>query len=102
MKFGLKDCDFEILDKIVIKPLQLLGARVYVFGSRATGNHHPFSDIDLLVEVEETSSAINRALIDIRDNIEESAFPVKVDLVMASDLIQSYQSSVMKDRIEIL
>ena len=45
MKFGLSDSQFKILLDLVIRPLQNQGAKVFIFGSRVKGNHHPFQTL---------------------------------------------------------
>lgn len=100
MKFGLKDSDFNFLEKNLIVPLKDRGFRVYIFGSRATGKNHPFSDVDILIEGEvsvENDSKIGA----IKELFEESNFPYKIDLVNEKHLAESYRPSVMKDRIEM-
>lgn len=62
----------------------LPGARVAVFGSRATGRARPFSDLDLLLIEPGVLSWSQRA--DLRDAFESSALPFKVDLVEADTL----------------
>jgi predicted nucleotidyltransferase len=62
----------------------LPGAKVAVFGSRATGHARPFSDLDLLLMEPGALSWSQRA--DLRDAFEGSALPFKVDLVEADTL----------------
>ncbi len=62
----------------------LPGARVCIFGSRATGRARPFSDLDLLVIEPASLSWSQRA--DFRDAFEASDLPFRVDLVEARDL----------------
>ncbi|MEN0059143.1 MAG: nucleotidyltransferase domain-containing protein [Bdellovibrio sp.] len=100
MKFGLKDSDFDFLEKNLILPLKDRGFKVYIFGSRATGKNHPFSDVDILIEGEisaESSSKIGA----IKEFFEESNFPYKIDLVNERHLAESYRPGVMRERIEI-
>ena len=100
MKFGLKDSYFDFLEKELILPLKDRGFRVYIFGSRATGKNHAFSDVDILINGEisiENDSKIGS----IRELFEESNFPYKIDLVHEKYLAESYRPSVMRDRIEL-
>ena len=62
----------------------LPGARVCVFGSRATGRACPFSDLDLLVIEPAMLSWSQRA--DLRDAFEASDLPFRVDVVEAQAL----------------
>ena len=100
MKFGIKESDFNFLDENLIKPLKKSGFKLYIFGSRATGKYHPFSDVDILLEGPVNS--VNSSQIGvIKELFEESNFPYKIDLVNELDLAESYRSSVMRDRIEV-
>lgn len=60
------------------------GARICVFGSRATGRARPFSDLDLLVIEPASLSWSQRA--DLRDAFEASDLPFRVDVVEAQEL----------------
>jgi predicted nucleotidyltransferase len=62
----------------------LPGARVVVFGSRATGKARPFSDLDLLLLDPPRLDWAQRA--DLRDAFEKSSLPFRVDLVEAAGL----------------
>ena len=101
MKFGLSDQDYEILSTIVLKTIFEVKARVYVFGSRASGKNHPFSDIDLLIDDSTSTQEIHPILSRVVEEIEESKFPVKVELVLMRHLAKSYQDSIFSERIEI-
>lgn len=101
MKFGLSDSDFQLLDNLVIKPLKAQSAKVYVFGSRARGKHHPFSDIDILYKFENTKTVSNVIISKIIEDIEESSFPIKVDLVNDTELAASYRQNFEQDKVEV-
>ena len=60
------------------------GARVAVFGSRATGRARPFSDLELLFIQPRRLTWAQRA--DLRDAFESSSLPFKVDMVEADSL----------------
>ena len=71
-------------------PLQII-----LFGSRARGDHHPESDVDMLVVLPETSSrfqsavAIRQALKDIRPASREKR-PVGKDIIVATPEDMAY------------
>jgi predicted nucleotidyltransferase len=70
--FGLTLDQFEILKTLVLKPLKERKAKVFVFGSRARGTHHVFSDIDILFE-ENLNNPISLVELSlIKENIENS------------------------------
>lgn len=101
MKFGLSDQQMEILNKLLILPLKNKKAKVYVFGSRTRGKHHPFSDIDILFE-ESPSDPISEAeILKIKDALEESHLAVKVDIVSSKNLAKSFAEIVHNEKNEI-
>ena len=93
MKFGMSQNQFKLLETLVIRPLKSQGAKVYIFGSRAKGKHHPYSDVDLLYDLSEPLPP--GFLPKIKEDIEESNFPFAVDLVAKSELSKSYEDSVL-------
>jgi predicted nucleotidyltransferase len=102
MRFGLSDEQYEILKQKLLSPLQKQGVQIFVFGSRARGNHHPYSDIDLLYKENPAQPLETGFLAGLRDDIENSGLAIKVDLVCSTELAKSYRASVEKDLIEIL
>ena len=99
MRFGISDKDFEILENLVLQPLRKRGAQIYLFGSRAKDCHHPFSDVDLLIQCEVPISPSE--LFEIKEAIQESNFPYTVDLVEESELADSYKDSVFAQRVKL-
>jgi predicted nucleotidyltransferase len=94
--FGLESRHFEILQKLVFTPLKSKeGCKVWVFGSRARGDHQRFSDLDLLVEGKVDPKILSK----IREDLDNSSLPIKVDIVLDSALAESYRKSVEKDRV---
>ena len=97
MKFGMTEEQFDLLEKPVITPLRALGTDVYIFGSRVgTSYHH--SDVDILYSMSAGKTVDAVAISKIREVIEESRFPFKVDLVDEKDLAESYRPNVMRTR----
>ena len=73
-------------------------ARVYIFGSRARGDGHPASDIDVGVEfVSDEKSGIKIALL--REKFENSNIPQKVDVVNLSEVSEEFKKEVMKEAV---
>jgi len=99
MKFGLNESEFDYFQKELVSPLKKIGAKVWVFGSRARGDHHKFSDIDILIE--SSNKETNTLLSMIRERFEEGNFPYKIDLLLIEDLAQSYKDNVLNDRVKI-
>ncbi len=69
-------------------------AQLQAFGSRTTGQSKPFSDLDLAV-LDDTRFS-DRELATARDALEESALPIRVDLVRWSQLPQSLRNVIDK------
>lgn len=99
MKFGLSKEDYSLLKSLLFDPLKEKSAKLWVFGSRARGDHKPFSDVDVLYSA---STKLPLGFIsEIKESLEESRLPIKVDLVSVEDLAESYRESVERDKIEI-
>lgn len=98
-KYGLSEVEFQILKDLLIDPLKDQGAQLWIFGSRARGDHQKFSDIDILFSVSKKLPEI--FLFNIKDSLEESNLPYKVDLVNLENLAKSYRDDVLKDRIQL-
>ncbi len=91
---GLSESEYQFVLDTIQKPLVKNGATLWLFGSRARGTHSPYADVDLLIEGE-----LNRSLLsELREKLEESNFPFKVDLVPDAELADSYRANVYKDR----
>lgn len=99
MKFGLTDTQYSTIVNLAIRPLKSVGARVYIFGSRARGDQRKFSDLDIAVESPTPLSL--SFLAKIRSALEESDLPIKVDIVDMSELAASFLNNVLSERIEI-
>ena len=95
MRFGLSDEHWKLVEQLALAPLRKAGAKTWVFGSRARGDNQKFSDLDLLI----SGSIADSLLSQIREALEESCLPVRVDLVVEHELAESYRSSAEKDKI---
>ncbi len=96
MKFGMTGDQLKQLERLIVQPLKSQGAEVFIFGSRVTGNHHPYSDVDLLFRSEkELPSGFIAQLL---ESAEESSFPFKIDLVDEKNIAISYRDSVSKQK----
>lgn len=99
MKYGLTETEYQFLVENLVEPLEELGAKVFIFGSRATGKHKKFSDIDILYK--ESSKIQNSKIYQLISFFEESTFPYKIDLVNDCDLAESYREGVERNKIEL-
>ncbi|RLA56843.1 MAG: nucleotidyltransferase domain-containing protein [Gammaproteobacteria bacterium] len=97
MKFGLTAQQYQYIQETVVVPFKNVGATVWIFGSRARGDYHKFSDFDFMVESEEDiSSQVSK----IQETLENGNFPYKVDIVQSKDLAESYRESFEMDKVE--
>lgn len=98
MKLGLNEAEYTKLEEEVLKPLKAYGARIFAFGSRARGDHRAHSDIDIMVVSDED---LSRPISQIREKMEKSNFPYKVDIVSYSEFANSFKENYEIDKIEI-
>ena len=77
----------------------LPGARVSVFGSRATGRARPHSDLDLLLHEPAALNLTQRAAL--RDAFEASALPFRVDVVVEGELEPGYRERVLGEAVPL-
>lgn len=99
MKFGLTEEQLEILHSLCITPLKTKKAQVWIFGSRARGEHSSASDIDVLFKSHESQPLSWGEIGQIQSDLEESRLPYKVDLVNIDELAKSYYDGVMAERV---
>jgi len=96
--YGLSASHWAIIIKLLLEPLKEAHCKVYIFGSRARGDHRRFSDLDVLVECPGDMAGL---LSQVRDDLEQSELPIKVDLVEARYLADSYRENVKRDRVRV-
>ena len=101
MKFGLRDEDLKLLEELLFKPLREQHSKIWIFGSRARGDHKPFSDIDILYQLPEKHILSLSDLSDIKEKLEQSNLPYKVDIVNIEDLAESYREGIIKNKVLI-
>ena len=90
--------EWEIIQKILNSHL---GAQqVFVFGSRAGGKPKKFSDLDLLVK-DFLAIAPDKLAI-LSEEFLESDLPYKVDLVLSSEISDSFKKIIEEKSILIL
>jgi hypothetical protein len=89
-----EDLDLAELRRIVLRVLGGPIATVYLFGSFATGGRHRASDIDLALEA--PAGLSRRLLAKLRDEIEESHIPYRVDVVDLAETDDSFRERVKR------
>lgn len=80
-------------------PAEKVRSSIWIFGSRARGDFKPYSDIDLLIDPDDDWP--NSKILLIKERLEESSFPFKVDLVKISELADTHRASVLQDRLSV-
>lgn len=80
------------------KTLQMLLHRylpetvVWAYGSRVTGSSHSASDLDLIAFANPSQSA---AISELREALEESNLPFRVDLFVWEQVPESFRANIM-------
>jgi len=92
---GIAEKDLLEVRQIVLKGLQGHRARVYLFGSHVQGYTHIGSDIDVGVLGERPIPPV--VLSEVRDSLEESHVPYKVDLVDLSLADAAFLDAVVRN-----
>jgi len=95
MMFGLSPPQYDYILQTVVIPLGQHGAQVWCFGSRARGDHKPFSDLDLMVE---SPKDLTQEMNQIKEQLESGNFPYKVDLVQLSDFAATYLDNYQSEK----
>ena len=76
------------------------GAKVWIFGSRATGKARPFSNLDLLFTEPSTLTWAQRAAL--RDGFEASCLPFRVDVVESAGLTGAVAERIQAEWVNML
>lgn len=97
MKFDLTPSQYQFISEVVVDPLRKNGNKVFCFGSRARGDHKPFSDLDLMIEGPLEARLLLSQMMEV---LSQSHFPYKVDLVRLDEMAPSYLESYQRDRQE--
>ena len=97
MKFGLNKKQYDYIYNTVVIPLQNHGATVWCYGSRARGDYHQFSDLDLMVE---SDKDVSKNIFEIQEKLTKSNFPYKVDLVELNNFSREYLPNFENDKVK--
>lgn len=73
--------------------------KVWAFGSRVTGTHKPFSDLDLALVGDEPLAIETRAAL--VEALSNSSLPYKVDLVDWASTTDSFKEIIEKQKLVI-
>lgn len=89
--------DLDTARKIVLAHLKDYRARVYLFGSQATGTARIYSDIDVAVQpLQKLPISI---ISEIREDLEESDIVRTVDVVDLTETDESFRQRVEKEGV---
>ena len=90
--FGLEQKHIELI-KTILKEYLQKDQKVYVFGSRSTGNYKRYSDLDLAIEGDID-------IIKLSSEFKDSSLPIDIDIVLIEDLSNEFFENIKKDFIE--
>ena len=85
------------LKEMVLKEMADEPVRVLLFGSRAKGTHRSGSDVDIAF-VPKTRMSWSRISF-LREKIEASCIPYKVDIVDLSEASEEFCTQALKDAV---
>jgi hypothetical protein len=83
------------LRKTVVRALGSQRARVYLFGSWASGTQRRASDIDIAIEAQAKLPA--EILARLREALEESHVPYRVDVVDLAEVDASFRARALRE-----
>ena len=96
-RFGLSEKTHTEIQQILegfLRPKK--NYSVSVFGSRASGKHRKYSDLDLLIEC---SPVLNDAeLGQLRELFTDSELPFKIDIVTPETCLAEYRDRILSER----
>ena len=92
------DAVLERVRELVVSSLERYDVRVYLFGSHATGGVHDASDVDVAVDVLEPLPP--GVLARVREALEESTIPYRVEVVDLRDAGAEFRERVLREGIE--
>ncbi len=87
----------DMVKQIVLKEIGKEHVKVYLFGSWARGEEHISSDIDIAVESIDRVDVEN--LAQLRETLEESGVPYRVDVVNLAEATTVIADKVRKEGI---
>ena len=94
---ALSPHDQEELQRLLQQ--HLAGCVVWAFGSRVTGSHKPYSDLDLVIVTEQPLSL--GQLATLRDAFDTSDLTIRVDLVDWAAASESFQRIILQQYLVV-
>lgn len=87
----------KMVKRVVFAEIGEYPAKVYLFGSWARGEEHRSSDIDIAVELPGEAPA--GVLVRLREALEESTVPYRVDVVDLAEAVVELADKVRKEGV---
>jgi predicted nucleotidyltransferase len=98
--FGLRSTEILELKKLFQKFFgDLEDTKIYLFGSRATGKHKKYSDIDIAIKSK--SKEITKRIPFLTEAAENSNLPYKIDVTLWNEIFKPYLPQIKKEKILI-
>ncbi len=93
----MKKSDYyvKLLKKLILDFLKDDNVKIIFFGSRARGDDTAFSDVD--IGIIPCKGFENKKLTLLREHIENSTIPYKIDIVDFSVVSDDFEDEVIKD-----
>jgi predicted nucleotidyltransferase len=101
MNIQLDENQIKFLKEALIRPLTSFGCDIYVFGSRATFKANKFSDLDILIKADHYARNLEDKVSQIKEDLENSSFELKVDIVLERDLAKEYKKQVFEQMVKV-
>ncbi|MCP5463877.1 MAG: nucleotidyltransferase domain-containing protein [Deltaproteobacteria bacterium] len=87
----LEEKHLAIVRSILSKHLDA-AVEVLIFGSRVTGKHKPFSDLDLCLKGQTALDL--KTIASLNDDFEDSDLPIRIDLVDWNNITPEFQKII--------
>lgn len=95
--FGLTNEELKKIKELFQKHFgDLPDSKIYLFGSRAKGEHKKYSDIDLAVKSKEKD--INKRIALFKEDWEQTKIPYKVDITSWKNLYKPYLPDIRRSK----
>jgi len=85
------------LKELVINFLKDREVKIILFGSRARGQGYPFSDVD--IGIVPSGELNDKELAILRERIEDSNIPYKVEVVNFSEVSKDFKKKALKGAV---
>jgi len=93
----MKNNRLSVLKQMVLHHLTNENVKVVLFGSRARKDNHTASDVDIGLLAAGRFNNIKITLL--KEKIENSTIPYKVEIVNLADVSEDFITEIMKDAI---